>query len=224
MPGWPHTLAGRFVVFDGPDGSGKTTQFNRFAGWCRDEGVDLCEVREPGGTVIGEQIRAILLDPAHAEMGVRCETMLYMASRAQLVEQVIEPALKRGQLVLADRFVSSTLAYQGTAGGMSAEEIMSVGRVAVGRRWPDVVVVFDVDEATGARRLGGGGTAGPGEPTLFSDRIERKQFQFRQRVREGFLEQAADPPFGEYLLVDGSRDPDTVFTALVDGLRRHLAG
>ena len=146
-------LAGRFLVFDGPDGSGKSTQFSRFAAGCRSAGLTVCEVREPGGTDIGEQIRQILLDPDNHDMSLRCEMMLYMASRAQLIEQTIRPALADGQIVLADRFISSTLAYQGTAGGMSPEEILAVGRVAVGSIWPDLTVVFDVDEAVAATRL-----------------------------------------------------------------------
>src|SRR5690606_5770530 len=102
---------------------------------------------------IGEQIRRVLLDPRNSEMNVRCEMMLYMASRGQLVEERIRPALARGELVLADRFISSTLAYQGTAGGLGREEIMQVGRVAVGEKWPDLTVLFDVDEHIAATRL-----------------------------------------------------------------------
>jgi dTMP kinase len=114
------SLAGRFLAFEGPDGSGKSTQFKRFVRACTEAGVPLCEVREPGGTEIGERIRAILLDKAHSDMALRCEMLLYMASRAQLVEQKIRPALAGGKLVLADRFVASTLAYQGAAGGLPA--------------------------------------------------------------------------------------------------------
>src|SRR4051794_20757891 len=115
---WTRNLAGRFIVFDGPDGSGKSTQFKRFAAQCRQQGVSVCEVREPGGTSIGEQIRTVLLDPANTDMSLRCEMLLYMASRAQLIEQIIRPALRERQLILADRFISSTLAYQGTASGL----------------------------------------------------------------------------------------------------------
>jgi dTMP kinase len=110
---WLEHLAGRFIVFDGPDGSGKSTQFKRFAAYCRQTSggaLAVCEVREPGGTGIGEQIRQILLDPANEDMNIRCEMLLYMASRAQLMEQTIRPALQRNELVLADRFISSTLA------------------------------------------------------------------------------------------------------------------
>ena len=118
MQDWIDQLKGRFLVFDGPDGSGKTTQFRRLAAWLTEQGLDVVEVREPGGTPIGEQIRSILLDTANAEMTVCCEMLLYMASRSQLVDELITPARKRGAVVLADRFISSTLAYQGTAGGL----------------------------------------------------------------------------------------------------------
>jgi dTMP kinase len=146
-------LSGRFVVFDGPDGCGKSTQFRRFADWAAAQGLVVTEVREPGGTAIGERIRDILLDPAHDAMTIRCEMLLYMASRAQLLEERIRPALARGELVLADRFVSSTLAYQGTAGGMTRDEILDVARVAVGEMWPDEIVIFDVDTETAWRRM-----------------------------------------------------------------------
>ena len=210
MAEWIQRLGGRFVVFDGPDGSGKTTQFARFADHCRAAGVAVCEVREPGGTPIGEQIRTVLLDPAHTAMSRRCELMLYMASRAQLIEETIEPALKRGELVLADRFISSTLAYQGTAGGMSRLEILQVGHVAVGGNWPDLTVVFDVVDDVAATRL---------NPQL--DRVERKGEAFHRRVRQGFLDQVSEDP-DRYLVIDAASDPDTVFAALLDGLEARL--
>ncbi len=214
MSTWLDNLRGSFIVFDGPDGSGKSTQLHRFAARCRDAGLEVCEVREPGGTRIGEQVRDVLLDPAHVEMGVRCETLLYMASRAQLVDERIRPAQARGEVVLADRFISSTLAYQGAAGGMSRDEILAVGRVAVGDCWPDLVVIFDVDEKTAAVRLSGKRSKTM-EPTLFSDRMERKQADYRKRVREGFLDQARHAPEGEYLVVKGSSDPDKVFAEMM---------
>ena len=211
MAQWIRHLGGRFLVFDGPDGSGKTTQFSRFAEYCRAARIAVCEVREPGGTSIGEQIRAVLLDPANTQMSLRCEMMLYMASRAQLIEQTIRPALQRGDLVLADRFISSTLAYQGTADGMDRDEIIQVGHVAVGGHWPDLTVIFDVDEAVAGGRL---------DPQL--DRVERKGAEFHRRVREGFLDQARAEP-EKYLVIDASADEDAVFAALLDGLEQRFA-
>ena len=132
---WTSLLLGRFIVFDGPDGSGKSTQFQAVAKVAQAAGIETVEVREPGGTPIGEKIRAVLLDPANSEMVTRCEMLLYMASRAQLMEERILPALARGAFVLADRFISSTLAYQGSAGGLARQDILSVGDIAIGGRW-----------------------------------------------------------------------------------------
>lgn len=200
-------LGGRFVVFDGPDGSGKTTQFHRFCHAARDAGLDVVEVREPGGTAIGEQVRQLLLDPANEDMDLRAEMLLYMASRAQLVARKIGPAIEAGKLVVADRFISSTLAYQGTAGGVDPTDIAAVGDIAVGRYRPDLVVVFDVDQATAARRL---------NPLL--DRIEQRGADFHARVREGYLQQARQAPDG-YRVIDARADADAVFGQLLHVMR-----
>ena len=155
-PALADRLRGRFVVFDGPDGSGKSTQLSRFIAAAEAAGLTVCEVREPGGTHIGEEIRKVLLDAKHEQshpMDLRCEMMLFMASRAQLITQRVEPAIQRGELVIADRFISSTLAYQGAAGGLPIPDILAVGRVALGQYWPNLVVVFDVDEQTAQARM-----------------------------------------------------------------------
>ena len=200
---WMRALRGKFVVFDGPDGSGKSTQFRRFADLARSAGLEVVEVREPGGTAIGEKVRAILLDPANAEMTTRTEMLLYMASRAQLFEQRIAPALAAGALVLADRFVSSTLAYQGTAGGLDEEEILAVGQVATGNHLPDLTVVFDVSTDIAMKRL---------SPLL--DRMESKGAEFHARVRAGYAAQARRWP-DRYAMVDSGVGPDEVTAALV---------
>ncbi len=206
-------LAGRFVVFDGPDGCGKSTQFRRFADWASAQGVRVTEVREPGGTEIGEQVRAILLDPRNSLMTIRAEMLLYMASRAQLLEERIRPALIRGELILADRFVSSTLAYQGTAGGMTRDEIMDVARVAIGDMWPDDIVIFDVDTATAAKRM---------NPDL--DRMEQKGAEFHERVREGYLQQCREDP-ARYVTIDARQNPETVFARVAEAfIARMKAG
>jgi len=207
---WINKLKGRFVVFDGPDGCGKTTQLQRFTRFVHEQGVDVCHVREPGGTAIGEQIRNLLLDPVYIEMDGRCELLLHMASRAQLVAQQVIPALASGQLVLADRFISSTLAYQGAAGGIPISDIMKVGQIALGQCWPNLVVVFDVDEATAADRL---------SPLL--DRIEQKGIQFHRTVRQGYLQQVHDDP-DHYLLINAMADADTVFERLIQAMARRL--
>jgi dTMP kinase len=208
---WMRSLSGRFVVFDGPDGSGKSTQFRRFSDIARAAGVEVVEVREPGGTPIGEKVRAILLDPANAEMTTRAEMLLYMASRAQLFEQRIAPAIAAGAMVLADRFISSTLAYQGTAGGLREDEILAVGEVATGNRWPDLTVVFDVSTEVAMKRL---------SPLL--DRMEQKGVEFHGRVRAGYAAQARRWP-DRYATVDSSVGPDEVTASLLRAVREWSA-
>lgn len=211
MTSWADILGSRFLVFDGPDGSGKSTQFRRFINWARNEGAKVTELREPGGTPIGERIREVLLDVAHEEMTVTCEMLLYMASRAQIVEEVVQPAMERGDLVISDRFISSTHAYQGSGGGLSHEAIKMVGDVAVREWMPNLTIIFDVDSETASRRL---------NPLL--DRMERKGEAFHSRVRAGYLDQADRDPDG-YLVIDARPDEDTVFQSLLEGLRNRLS-
>lgn len=208
---WLGHLAGRFIVFDGPDGSGKTTQFRRFVHYVAQAHLCVCEVREPGGTYVGEQIRRLLLDPDNQEeVDIRCEMLLFMASRAQLVQQKLRPAQAAGQLILADRFISSTLAYQGSAGGLSTQDILAVGRFALHDLWPDLVVIFDVDEKTAAGRL---------NPLL--DRIELKSAAFHRKVRQGYLDQAAADP-DRHVVIDARADADTVFAQLLTQIQQKM--
>ena len=212
MGAWTQQLAGRFLAFEGPDGSGKSTQLARFTNWARLQGISLVEVREPGGTAVGERIRDVLLDPENTDLTVRAEMLLYMASRAQLVETIIEPALRAGRLVIADRFVASTCAYQGTAGGIPMRDILRVAEAATGGRWPDLSIVFDVDEQTAAGRL---------SPLL--DRMERKGAAFHRRVREGYHLLAEQRP-QDTVLIDSTVDEDTVFERLLTVLQDRLSG
>lgn len=218
-------LRGRFIAFEGPDGSGKSTQLKRLVALCLQHDVPVCEVREPGGTPIGESIRQILLHTKD-EMSLRCEMLLYMASRVQLVEQRIRPALARGELVIADRFVGSTYAYQGAAGGIPVAEIDAVAKVALQGTAPELVLIFDVDEETAARRTRGvakaPGRKAPGrkeqnvagQVTLFDDRIEQRGQAFHANVRRGYHELAAREP-GRHCLIDASKGPDEVWASLL---------
>lgn len=209
---WLSRLAGRFLVFEGPDGSGKSTQFRRFSGACQEAGLTVCEVREPGGTYVGERIRRVLLDHADEDICLRTEMLLYMASRAQLVEHRIRPALAAGQLVLADRYVSSTLAYQGAAGGLPVEEIRAVAAVATGGLTPDLTVIFDVDTATASSRL---------SPLL--DRMEARGQAYHAKVRQGYLDQVRAEP-QRHLRIDATKDESTVFGSLMGELEQRAAG
>jgi len=212
MTAWTQHMAGRFLAFEGPDGSGKSTQLVRFLVWARAQGLPVVEVREPGGTAVGERIRDVLLDPDNTDLTARAEMLLYMASRAQLVESIIEPALRAGSLVVADRFVASTCAYQGTAGGVPMHDILRVAEVATGGRWPDLSIIFDVDEQTAAGRL---------NPLL--DRMERKGAAFHRRVREGYHLLAEQRPH-DMLLIDATVDEDAVFERLLEALQMRLGG
>ncbi len=210
---FPHNLAGKFIVFDGPDGSGKSTQFARLRTLATDANLEVLDIREPGGTLAGERIRQLLLDPdieRHHPMDVRCEMLLYMASRAQLVAEKIRPARQRQALILADRFIASTLAYQGTAGGLDPAHIYAAAQIALQDCWPDLTVVFDVDQQTAAKRL---------NPLL--DRIEQKGADYHARVRQGYLDQAEQHP-KHYRVIDATPDADTVTTQLIDTLTQHF--
>jgi dTMP kinase len=192
-------LAGRFLVIDGPDGAGKSTQAGLLAEYLRAGGAAVRLVRDPGGTAIGDRIRQILLDRAHGEMAVECELMLYMASRAQLAAEVIRPALAAGMCVLSDRYISSTIAYQG-AGGMDPDAIRQAAKIAVGPTWPDLTVVLDLPSDEGLARAG---------RLNGHDRMEAKGLEFHRRVRELFLEQARREP-GRFVVVDASGSTDEV--------------
>jgi len=198
-------LAGRFLVIDGPDGVGKTTQLERLAEHLRSRGVAVCGVRDPGGTPIGDRIREILLDSAHGEMAVACELMLYMASRAQLVAEVIRPALAEGRCVLSDRYVSATVAYQG-AGGADPRTVLDAGRMAVGETWPDLTVILDLDAEAGLARAG---------ESNGHDRMEAKSLAFHRRVREMFLQQARAEP-ARFAVVNAAGTVDEVQARLRD--------
>jgi len=169
-------LAGRFIVIDGPDGCGKTTQANLLTEWAKSLGLEAVMLRDPGTTSIGEKIRAILLNPEHIAMSVRTELLLYMAARAQLWEEKIAPALTEGTCVILDRWLSSTCAYQGCAGGFGIENVINLASRCLSRVWPDLTIILDVDQETALARL-----------NRRLDRMEQKPPAYHKKVRQGFL-------------------------------------
>ena len=172
-------LRGKFIVLDGPDGAGKTTQLELLARRLEADGLEVCRVRDPGGTAVGDKIREILLSPESGEISPACEMLLFMASRAQLVAKRIRPAIEAGQVVLCDRFVSATVAYQG-ASGVSADRIVEIWQVAGEAFWPDLTIVLDLPPATGLQRVS------QRNGTAAGDRMERRPDAYHQRVREIF--------------------------------------
>jgi dTMP kinase len=203
---------GKLITLEGVEGAGKTTQLERAAAYLRDAGVEVEVAREPGGTAVGEQVRAVLLSRDNAAMAPLAELFLYLAARAQLVAEVVAPALAAGTYVLLDRYVHSTLAYQGYGlgvdlGGGSPEgnlaNLRELCRATVGDAWPDSVIVLDVEAEAGFARLAGEAP----------DRIESRDLAFHRRVRDGFLALAAEEP-ERVAVVDASPPEQEVFAAV----------
>lgn len=220
-------LSGKFIVIDGPDGSGKGTQLQRLEELIGSQGGRCCRVRDPGGTEIGDRIRHVLLDYDLSKMGHRCETLLFMASRAQLVAEKIRPALETGQVVLCDRFISATCAYQGAA-GTPQEDIIALGRLAVGDTWPHLTIVLDVPPEIGFERTGRkphhvNRKGDVGQLNIFegatSDAMERRPLEFHRRVRELFRGLPAVYPT-PVVVIDASRAADAVWEDVKEALER----
>lgn len=166
---------GIFITFEGGEGAGKSTQIRFVEAYFRKKGKKVILTREPGSTSIGEEIRTILLDPKNKEMSVRTELFLYLAARAQLVYERVLPALKKGYVVISDRFEDSTLVYQGFAGGLPLNEVEKAAKVARGNLLPDITFLLDVGVKEGLRRSGR------------DDRMEQKSLGFHNKIRKGYL-------------------------------------
>jgi dTMP kinase len=198
-----------FITFEGPEGSGKSTQLVLLAHWLRGRGQDVLTTREPGGTAIGDRVRAILLDPVCSEMQAEAEVLLFSAARAQHVGQVIRPHLASGGVVLCDRFADSTLAYQGYGRGLNLATLGVITAFATGGLRPDVVVYLDIDAEAGLRRK----QLHANDDASQWNRMEQETLDYHQRVRAGYLQMAAAEP-GRWLLVDASQGVDTVQAAV----------
>jgi len=177
------TIIGMFLSIDGGDGTGKSTQIALLVAWLRERGLAVTTCRDPGSTPLGEAVRGLLLDRDDLAIRRRSEMLLYMAARAQLVEEIIRPALGRGEWVVCDRYLLANVVYQGHAGGLAVDELWRVGRVATGGLMPELTIVLDVPAEVAATRL-----------SDTPDRMERQGDEFHRRVRDGFLAEARRDP------------------------------
>jgi dTMP kinase len=221
-------LAGKFIVIDGPDGGGKSTQIRRLGEWAAASGVSCVFAKDPGGTEIGDRIRHVLLGYDLSRMDARCETLLFMASRAQLVAEVVRPALAAGKTVIGDRFISATCAYQ-VAAGFPREQVIEAGRWAVGDTWPDLTLILDVPADVGFARTGRTPQAvrrrEEAQLAMFddarTDAMERRSLAFHRQVRANFLELPGYYP-RPVTIIDAARGPDEVFKAVREAVEREF--
>lgn len=203
-------MKGLFIVMEGPDGSGKTTQINLLKTYLEDEGHECLITREPGGTVIGEEVRQLILNPEHSEMSPVTEMLLYAASRAQLVHEVIGPALEAGKIVISDRFVDSSIVYQGIARNLGISTVSAVNAPGIGIYRPDGIFFIDLSEAEGLRRK---------KEQKKLDRMEQESIEFHHMVSEGYRKVLSDRP--EVIKIDGNKEIDVIQKKIrnhVDGL------
>lgn len=206
--------ASRFFCLEGIDGSGKTTQMDLLEQSLRDMGYECVRVREPGGSRISEAIRALLLDPAYKGlMGDRAELLLYNAARAQVIEEVIQPALNAGKVVLADRFAWSTLAYQGFGRGLNTSMVENLSEITCGECFPELTIVLDMDVKEGRLRMASEGK----QP----DRLEAEKEDFFERVRKGYQQISKD--FPECVsLVDASQSREAMHEIILQLIKSRL--
>ena len=200
-----------FLSLDGLDGTGKSTQSRLLVDWLAGQKIPVTACADPGGTAIGQELRKLLLFGREHRLATTTEAMLFMASRAQLVEEVIKPALERGEVVISDRFTLANVVYQGHAGGMNPEDLWAIGRIVTGGLEPDLTLVFDVPlEVSLARR------------NQEADRLEERDLEFHRRVQTGFRFEAGRRP-ERYRIIDATPDVDTVQRAIRRELTRLLA-
>lgn len=192
-------MKGLFIVMEGPDGSGKTTQINLLEQYLKEAGYECLITREPGGTVIGEEVRELILNPEYKEMSPVTEMLLYAASRAQLVHEVIGPALEAGRIVISDRFVDSSIVYQGIARNLGISTVAAVNAPGIGIYRPDGIFFIDLSEAEGIRRK-------KNQKKL--DRMEQESIDFHHLVSEGYRKVLAERP--EVIKIDGGKDIDVI--------------
>ena len=201
--GLKNRFSGKFIVLDGPDGCGKSTQAAMLSDWLGQQDTEVVMFRDPGTTVIGEKIRQILLAPEHDVMSTRTELLLYMAARAQLWAEKIKPALDQNKCVILDRWLSSTCAYQGYAGGFGIDKVLKIAADCLERYLPDLTIILDVGIETSSTRL-----------NAELDRMEQKGDEYHKKVRQGFLTLAEER--SDFVVVDASQEIEAVHKRIVE--------
>ncbi len=194
---------GLFITFEGADGCGKTTQMSMLADYLKSKGYNVVLTREPGAKGLGEKVREILLN-YDGEVSDRCESFLFLADRAQNIDIIVEPAVKEGKIVLCDRHIDSTVAYQGYGRGLNIERINMLNNLATNGRKPDLTFVFDIDVETSMKRVG-----------KEKDRMESAGIEFHNRVRNGYLELAKQEP-NRIKVIDASKSIDEIHKKVVE--------
>lgn len=199
-----------FISIDGGDGTGKSTQMARLIDWLTAEGHDVLTCRDPGSTPLGESVREILLHRHDLHICSMSEMLLYMAARAQMVEEVIRPALKAGKTVIADRYLLANVVYQGHAGGLDVDTLWEVGGIATGGLMPDVTIVLDLSPEAARARL-----------QREMDRMEQRGLAYHTRVRDGFLREAQRRD--DIAVINAGQSPDNVFASIQAAVRGKLS-
>ncbi len=206
-------MKGIFITFEGIDGSGKTTQIELLNSFLKQSGFDVVLTREPGGTDIGDKIRKILLDSKNIQMSYRAETLLFLASRAELVSKVIQPSLNQGKIIICDRFFDSTIAYQGIARQLGAEKILDMSLWATENIIPDLTFLLSIDVWECENRIKNGKKK--------KDRIEKEEIDFKSKIQEGYM-QLAGKNKERFVIVDGCLDIESVFAVVKSNTLRVL--
>jgi len=206
---------GLFITFEGPEGSGKTTQIRRLGQWLKKKGIPCLLTREPGGSRLSTHLRRWILNRLEYHLVPETELFLFLADRSQHVKEILVPALKKGKVVLCDRYTDSTLAYQGGGRGFDLELLQTLNQAATEGLQPDLTVLFDVPVEVGLKRA----AARRGK----KDRMEREALLFHRKVRKVFLRLSRRFP-GRFLVLDAGKSPEQVFQALTKGLQNRLPG
>ena len=206
--------SGLFIAFEGGDGAGKSTQAARLAGSLESRGLTVLRTREPGGTPIGEKLRSLVLDHGHGHIDAHTEALIFAASRAAHASQVIRPALARGEVVLTDRYIDSSVAYQGAGRGLGAGAVLSVNEWATSGLRPDLTVLLDVHPAEGRSRRTAGDAA--------EDRMESEADEFHARIRQAFLDLAAARP-ENYLVLEAGLPVEEIAGLILGRVEELLA-